>query len=168
MFGYGMAASYIQVTLGSYMERSSVTRGGVLAAGLALFLSANYFAYLQDGTDWMSSPDFVFIVSFPCLVCSGVGLMLLAVVCTGGNGGILAWRPIVMVGTVSYSLYLYHILIQVALFPFVNLSSSISNFYVRGFVYGLIFLIPTLLFSTAAYLLVEKPSLRWAKSFRGS
>ena len=69
------------------------------------------------------------------------------------------------VGTISYSVYLYHIGVQYVLFPRVPLQ-GVGDFHLRGAISGLLFLAPTLAVAATAYLLVERPCLRWAAAIR--
>jgi len=165
LFGWGMAASVLETELGRMLAAARRARAVLAGLGVALVIGVNDYRHAV-GAGWLESSDARFTRLFPLLIGAGCAALVLALVCTDfGRIARALRRPVAAVGTVSYSLYLYHILVQQFLFRTLPLP-NVQNFYLRGFVAGLIFLPLSLAVAGAAYWLVERPSLRWAHKLR--
>ena len=168
MFGFGMAVAYLEWRYRDHIKSRGALAHVLLLAGALLFLGGNLYAYSmhQEQHDWLSCSSLPFAILYPGILCSGIALVLF-LACTEPRGvlKVLCWRPLVLVGTISYSLYLYHTLVLLVLMRFVDLSFIPGDRF-RGFVYGVIFLGPTLLFTFLVYRLFERPSLKWSQRFR--
>jgi peptidoglycan/LPS O-acetylase OafA/YrhL len=97
--------------------------------------------------------------SFPTLLCAGVAALLFVVLRADGlPWSVLATSPFVYVGRISYSVYLFHILVQLPMFKFLPLN-FISDYAVRTFCWGLISFLGTVIVATFTYRLIELPFL---------
>ncbi len=165
LFAYGMAVDLARRVASARLGRSAFGRWALIAAGAALFLGANHWAYAQPGLDWQTSADPIFTIGYPPMLCGGVALALLAVVCWPDDGpSLLTWRPLVRVGLISYSFYLYHMGVLFAIgtaLPRSFLPTSEAGQWLST----LLILPPTLALSALMYMLVECPSLRWGARF---
>ena len=139
---------------------------GLLAVGTSLFLLANRWCTLAGAGDWMLVNNSAFLCGFAPLLCLGLTMILYVVVRSEGFlTSILANRAFVNVGKVSYSVYLFHILVQLPMFPLLPLT-AVHDYALRTFCWGLISLGPTLLVATVTYRLAEAPFLRLAAGLR--
>lgn len=85
--------------LGAVPAQRSPLKASVLAAlGLSMLMVAYLF-----GNSGMLFPGYVALL--PCL---GTALVIHCARTTNAAGQLLAWRPLVLVGLISYSLYLWH------------------------------------------------------------
>jgi peptidoglycan/LPS O-acetylase OafA/YrhL len=159
LFGYGMAVGVL--------ERSGARPGGrvgaafALAVAAAMFLVGNNLAFTSGG-QWMETRDRALAFAFPPLVTVAMAVLLWVVLTPRAS----RWpglnnAPLRFVGRISYSVYLYHLGVQFVLFKRVDLTAAVPDFYLRGFVYGWVFLVPTLALSAVMFFLVEKPCLDW-------
>jgi peptidoglycan/LPS O-acetylase OafA/YrhL len=74
--------------------------------------------------------------------------------------GCLDWRPLAILGTASYSLYLWHVPIGVAIWG--------SGWAPRGFISLLVVVLPIcILAALASYAVIETPFLRLRRSWAG-
>jgi peptidoglycan/LPS O-acetylase OafA/YrhL len=119
-------------------------------------------------TDWMATDNLGIIILFPVFICLAISVILLAFVSSSNYlKTFFSSKPIVFVGEISYSLYLYHILVQVIIDKvFYSYLSSIEDFAVQSYLRAVISLFPTIIISVLMYKLVEKPALAWVDRFR--
>jgi peptidoglycan/LPS O-acetylase OafA/YrhL len=166
LFGAGMLVTAMESRISSSWILGRWTARGLFFAGAALFLAANAWARSLGSPDWMLVNNFWFSCLFPTILCAGAAAVLFVVVRYDGfPRSILSFRPLVYVGQISYSVYLFHILVELPLFSIFPLG-FIHNYTVRTFAWGLIALGPTLLVATAVYYLVEAPFLRISARFK--
>ena len=90
---------------------------------------------------------------------------MLAAVVSGGVAGWLRWRPLVAVGVVSYSLYLYHIGVQFALLRVIPFNYG-GSYLLETACNAALMLAPVLLVAAVMYRAVEAPSLKAVRRFR--
>jgi peptidoglycan/LPS O-acetylase OafA/YrhL len=163
LFGYGMAVAVLDKT----GRLGRVPPWAWLLAAAGPFLAANNWH--ATAGDWVASHDPGYANAFPPLIgLASAAALAAARVSPGRWAGWLAAPPVRFVGRISYSLYLYHLGVQFALFNRIDLSPLIGDFHLRGFVYGLLFLGPTLVVSAAMFYLVERPCLRWSGAIRAA
>jgi peptidoglycan/LPS O-acetylase OafA/YrhL len=166
LFGWGMAVAVLEISVGRWLRAHKTLVASLVGFGLALVLAANNYREVV-GAGWLAGDSLLYTLAFPLLIGVGFAVMLFAL--TNRDWGRLASRfraPFAAVGTISYSLYLHHLLVQQFLFRVVPLPDI--HFYLRGFLAGLVFLPLTLAVSAAAYFLIERPSHRYAQSLRGT
>ena len=164
LFGWGMAVAVLEVSVGRWLRAHKALVASLASFGLALVLAANNYREVV-GAGWLAGDSLRYTVAFSLLIGAGFAALLLAL--TSRDWGRITSRlraPLAAVGTISYSLYLYHLLVQQFLFRVVPLPNI--HFYLRGFLAGLIFLPLTLAVSAAAYFLIERPSHRYAQSLK--
>ncbi len=158
LFGAGIAIrslDYLIDTKG--WQRSQPLGLTLIATGLAGLVGISIWA--QDDKQWQTSPDCNFAVWGPILTCLGFSLLI------WGSGMIswkrgshwVIWKGLAWIGTISYSIYLYHTGI-LGVFNKVfhpenwNLSPEFRNLLI-----GLACLPITLLVGWLAFHLFEKP-----------
>ncbi|MDY3554750.1 acyltransferase [Gemmata sp. JC717] len=163
LFGYGMAVAAMEKT--GRLRRLPLWLWLTAAAAVVLITNGWQTAH----GEWISSGRQWYANAYPPLIGLAAAAILTAVL--NSSAYWVRWltaAPVRFVGRISYSLYLYHIGVQFALFQFVNLTPWISHFHARGFVYGLLFLGPTLVVSAVMFYLIERPCLRWAGAIRAT
>ncbi len=165
MFGFGMLTAYLGSIPTLFKRHYRVLQWSLLTMGLALFIFSNNWV-AASGHSWLAGDNLLIILMFPVLICLGQAMLLLVLSSSSlGRSRFLTQRPLLFVGEISYSLYLYHLGVQFCMFKLISLE-AIPNFQFRGFCYGLLFLPPSLLVAYIMYLIVEKPSLGWVEKFR--
>jgi peptidoglycan/LPS O-acetylase OafA/YrhL len=157
-FCYGMIIAKIYIErpflferLGRSLERRSL-------AALSLFILA--FCWIV----WLKKGDGLFayrmgtVLYYPVLGL-GFGLFFLSVLLMPLLKRIFSYRPVVFVGTVSYSIYLWHIFIILFMSDYLKLADRGAGPGVRM----MIALVLTLAVSTLSYYLIEKTFLGFKK-----
>ena len=165
-FSYGMVVTAFESTVmrSRKLERWPVT--GLLLAGLMLFLAANGWCAQATGGDLLQANSFWCLWLAPLVLCSGIAAILMVVVRSDGLlTSFLVTRPMVYVGRISYSVYLFHFLVESFIFRRFPLH-DVSNYTLRTFCYGSLALAPTLLLASVTYYLVEAPCMRIGDRFR--
>lgn len=164
MFGLGMFAALVQVNRNRLPEwlrpPSNMNRSTVL--GLLLVVVAIYWLHLRASEYWIDKP--IFYLWTLSLSLGIVAIMLAAV--AGGRlaNAMFGNRFMVFSGTVSYSIYLWHLPILVWLKQ-ANLI-QVPEFY-RLPVLVVVALGLTLVVSSISYVLVERPFMRLRLLLRG-
>ncbi len=158
-FAAGMAVAYLEQRASGWFRAVRWRGLAALAAGLALFLTANsWFGAVAARTG--ETEDVLLSVGFPTVVCVGLGLILLSVCCApASRWSLLRLAPVVWIGNISYSFFLYHIGVQVAVqraFPMRSIPLGFQNDLAQA----LASLPPALVVSAAMFYLVERPCLR--------
>lgn len=161
LFAAGMFVAALDKTF--IRALSTITQWGLLALGASLFLLANAWCTRNGKGDWMLVNDFAFLWGFPLVLCAGLATILFTVVRSKNRlAAVLSNPGLVYVGKISYSVYLFHILVQLPLLKLVPLA-GVHDYALRTFCWGLISVVPTLLVAALTYYLVEAPFLRLAE-----
>jgi peptidoglycan/LPS O-acetylase OafA/YrhL len=166
LFAVGMTVSYLERRWSGWFRECRSRRIMAIVAGLALYLAANNW-HSSCGPPSHAGPGFWLAVGFPIVLCAGLGAILLAICCAPpSEPSLLRLPPVVWVGTISYSLFLYHIGVQVAVqrvFPL----HSIRDGRWLNIAQALLSLPPTIVLSALMYYLVERPCLRTMARLKG-
>jgi peptidoglycan/LPS O-acetylase OafA/YrhL len=156
LFGYGMLIAWIEKTVPQFSSLKKTKLNWTISLiGFAGVLLANQWCDQVKPGHWLDVNDSFFIVGFPIILSLGIGLIFVALL----NRPMSNFKFLPWVGQISYSLYLWHVAVQLVIFRLVHLS-WIENPYLQNFTYGLISLVPTLILSAISFKLIEKPSLR--------
>jgi peptidoglycan/LPS O-acetylase OafA/YrhL len=162
LFAFGMAAALLMATHGRSIRTlmgRPVGRMAAVLVGAGLVFAANDWQAVRGRGGWQTDGSIAFLTCFPVVMCAGVGLVLLTLLAwPAGGGPWLTSRPLVWVGEVSYSLYLYHIGIQFFVFK-LNLFRH-KAFAVAAAGNAAVAIGPALAVAAGMYYLVERPSLR--------
>lgn len=165
LFGAGMLVALLELSLGRRLHDATWLRLGLMLGGLAVYLLMNVWSEAVSPSGWQKGDSLFYTLGFPLVQCMGVSAIIAAVVnWPGGRVPVLSWKPMVWVGTISYSIYLYHIGVELA---FMEACGRLHwKFYAYGMgLFGLAILGPTLAFSALMFFLVEQPAMRWGARF---
>ncbi len=133
------------------------------AVGLVLFVLANDWFAVEG--DWLLGGGRFYVVLFPLVLCLGASLMLEALLSQPrAPASVPGMRALQFVGVISYSLYLYHVGIQVVVFRFIRLDAF--SFTAKSLLYAAISLGPAMLAAWVMYRLVEEPAMRLGARYR--
>ena len=167
MFGLGMAAAWIARRDGDRLARSPRVRWMLMVAGLTILLGASTWVDRRmDGRwDLGTVPLQKTFVAFG--LCLGAAMIVLAAV-TWPRGGpvVLTNRLIVWVGTISYSLYLYHLgtlYLTIRVVGYERLPGQ--PHYLNSFLMGLVGLPLALATAAVMYYAIEAPATRWGRRY---
>jgi peptidoglycan/LPS O-acetylase OafA/YrhL len=165
LFAMGMLVAYLELTQASFLRRRMLLRGGLLVCAGALLFGTNYWLLAAGGSDWLSPPTLALACLYPTLICASFALILLGVLTRNRyRVAVLTSAPLVFVGQISYSMYLFHV--GVGYFLLTRLPPDLAQWLGSHLpVYALVQLGPVLVVSYLAYRVVERPSLRWVESF---
>jgi peptidoglycan/LPS O-acetylase OafA/YrhL len=160
-FAAGMAVALVEAR-GASRGRPAVW----LVLGVIVYLSGTNWHHFASGSPRGSAVDLALTIGFPTVVCAGLGMILGASRFAPES----AWtplrsRPLVWVGMISYSLFLYHIGVQVALqrlWPMRSIADPAWN----NLAQALVALPPTILLSALMFAVVERPCLRAMAGWR--
>jgi len=165
LFATGMLVAYLELTGAAFFRERPLLRRGLVLCAAAVLLGANYWLMLAGGPDWLKPPTLALACLYPTLICIAFALILLAVLTRARYPvTLLTSRPLVFIGQISYSMYLFHI--GVGYFLLTRLPHDLSErIGSRPLLYALVQLGPVLIISYIVYRLVERPSLRWVENF---
>lgn len=165
LFAMGMFTGYLELTRKAGLQRAVWLRGVFLLGGLSLLFGTNYWFLENGGSDWLSPPSLLVACLYPPLVCAGFALVLLSVLTrVSARVPLLTSAPLVFLGQISYSMYLFHV--GVGYFLLTRLPRDWGQWLgSRPPVYALVQLGPVVLVSYLVYRAVELPSLRWVERF---
>ena len=165
LFAMGMFIAYLELTQAAFFRARLPLRRGLLLCAAALLLGTNYWLVAAGGGDWLSPPTLALACLYPTLICGAFALILLAVLTrVRYRIAVLTSAPFVFIGQISYSMYLFHV--GVGYFLLTRLPRDLGQWLgSRPPVYALVQLGPVVVVSYLAYLLVERPSLRWVEKF---
>lgn len=162
-FLLGMLAAYVLVERRELIARWSAARADVLATMcILLFLALPALGYLADGRVFPGAPT-----ASPLLLCwhlfAGVLVALLILALTAGAawaGKVLGAMPLQFFGWISYSLYLWHypvlLAVREAQGGFVVVKANFFPFLFLGLLFSVIA-------ATASWWMIERPTQRWAR-----
>jgi peptidoglycan/LPS O-acetylase OafA/YrhL len=118
----------------------------------ALGLMVGALIYMSLPQAWGNAGDVVVcLVVFP--------LIILSVIRSGYVSTLLRCRPLVYLGSISYSIYLVHFPIQLALYTFFVAESVHPDFRSRWLFLGFMALVVTI--ASLTYRYIEVPAKRW-------
>ncbi len=164
LFAAGIFVAYLELTLTEQLRERASLRRALLLGGVALLFATNYWLVAAGGSDWLSPPTLLLDCLYPISVCIGFALILLAVRTRARHAvPVLTSAPLVFIGQISYSIYLFHV--GVGYFLLTRLPSNVAMWLgTHPPVYAIVQLGPVLVVSYAAYRAVELPSMRWGES----
>ncbi len=165
LFGAGMLVALLKPVLGARLREAWRPRWWLILVGVAIFLASNLWSDMVAPGGWQSGRSVLYTVGFPVAICLGIALVLLSMVSwPDGRFPVLSWKPLVWVGTISYSIYLYHIGVQYALLlVFGRMGWDLGPTGMLVFSLGA--LVPTLAVSAILFSLVEQPAMRWGARY---
>lgn len=165
LFAMGILVAHLELTHASLLRGRTFLRGTLLACAFAALFGVNAWLLAAGGGDWLSPPSLVLAWLYPTVVCAGFGLILLLVVTrTHSAVPVLTGAPLVFVGQISYSMYLFHV--GVGYFLLTRLPPRIGLWLgAHPPIYALAQLGPVIFVSYLVYRAVELPSLRWIERF---
>jgi peptidoglycan/LPS O-acetylase OafA/YrhL len=164
LFAAGMLVAYLELTQAAFFRARAWLRGVLVLSAIALLFGSNYWLIAIGGSDWLSPPTLALACFYPTLICVAFALILLAVLTRARyRVRVLTSPPVVFIGQISYSIYLFHV--GVGYFLLTRLPPALGGWLgSHPPVYALVQLGPVLVVSYVAYLVVERPSLRWVES----
>lgn len=167
LFAMGMLVAYLELTLTARTSGRRPLRLAMLLGAAGLLFGTNYWLLAAGGSDWLSPPTLALACLYPTLICAGFALIVWFLTTRGGaRVAVLTSAPLVFVGQISYSIYLFHV--GVGYFFLTRLPSRLAAYLgAHPLTYALAQLGPVLIVSYGVYLAVERPSLRWLERFAG-
>ena len=166
LFAMGMFVAYLELGYGSFLQARLKLRAMLLLCAAGLILGTNYWNLAAGGGDWLSAPTLSLVCFYPPLICAGFALILLAVLTRQRHPvALLTSRPLVFVGQISYSMYLFHV--GVGFFLLTRVLPRDVGTWIGAHppVYALAQMGPVLIISYLVYRTVELPSLRRVERF---
>ena len=141
------------VALGAAPQvRNGTLRAVLSVAALAALLGA--IAFMRSGVDFPGWKAAIPVLATAVLLHLGAGGRTWV-------GGVLSWRPLVFVGLISYSLYLWHW----PLLVFVKYRQGMASL---SMIQVLVLFAMALLLAVASYRWVEQPFRRWRRDGQAS
>lgn len=165
LFAMGMFVAHLELSHAAFLKTRLNMRASLLLCAGALIFAPTYWLIAAGGGDWLTAPTLSLVCFYPTLLCAGFALILLAVLTRERNSvAVLTSRPLVFVGQISYSMYLFHV--GIGFFLLTRLPPSVRAWLgSHPSVYALAQLGPVLVVSYLAYRAVELPSLRRVERF---
>ena len=167
MFGLGMAAAWIARRGGKRLAGSASMRWALMILGLVTLLGVSSWISHQMGGQWHVGTSRLELTAASFGLCLGAAMIVLAAIAwPGGGPAFLTNRPIVWVGMVSYSLYLYHMATQeitIRLVGYERLPGA--PFFLNSFLMAVVALPLSLIVSAIMYHLIEAPAMRWGQRY---
>jgi len=155
----------VELTQATFLRRRLVLRTTLLLSAVALLLASNRWLVLAGGGDWLAAPTLALACLYPIGICVAFGLIVLCVRTRANyRVALLTAPPLIFIGRISYSMYLYHVGVGYLILTRLPPDSSIW-LGSHPKIYALVQLGPVLVVSYLAYRAVERPSLRWLERF---
>lgn len=161
-FLVGMLAAYAYVRLRAAGRLPSGRNANLLALGaVAVFLALPALGFLFTGSAYHGLPNPNPVLQAWHLYASLAVAVLLVALAAGAPllGPVFSWAPLRGLGLISYSLYLWHFPVQMAVRNSLGYENARADFW-TFFVYSILVAV---LISTASWWLVERPALQWRR-----
>jgi len=168
--GYGIAPTKVLLAMGPYFAAGMIAAvlvdghelgrravGILMAAGLLLVLGDAVWAAREA---LHGSHDLTLRVVRDLPAAAGFGAIIAAAACSVHRIPGLSWRPLALVGLVSYGLYLWHVPLLLWLRAHGLLPGNTLGALA-------VVIVPALAFATGSWLLLERPPQRWARHVTG-
>ena len=162
-FLLGMLAAFVLVERREWISRWSAARADALATmAIVLFLALPALGYLADGRAFPGAPT-----GNALLLCwhlfAGVLVALLILALTAGAARVgrgLASMPLQFFGWISYSLYLWHYPVLLAVREAQGGFMAVKSAFFPFLFLGLLF---SVAIAAASWWMIERPTQRWAR-----
>lgn len=162
-FLLGMCAAFVWVERHEWIARWSALRTEALATmAILLFLALPALGYLADGRAFPGAPTASpLLLSWHLFASALVALLILALT-AGANriGRVLASMPLQFFGWISYSLYLWHypvlLAVREAQGGFMAVKAAFFPFLFLGLLFSVVA-------ATASWWMIERPTQGWAR-----
>jgi len=164
--GYGIAPTKILPAMAPYfalgMAAAVLVEGRALGRRAVLVLLLAGSALVVADAAWAAnealsgSHDLTLRIVRDIPAAAGFAAIIAAAAASTRRLPVLSWRPLALVGLVSYGLYLWHVPLLIWLR---------AHGLLPGDVYGAfaVVILPALAFATASWLALERPAQRWAQ-----
>jgi len=165
LFAMGIFVAYAELAHGSWLRERAWLRPIALPCALALLFGPNTWLVAAGGADWLLPPTLTLAWLYPTCVCAGFALILLLVITRARDDvTVLTSAPLVFVGRISYSMYLFHV--GVGYFLATRLPPALAHWLgSHPPLYALAQLGPVIFVSYLAFQFIELPPLRWIERF---
>ncbi len=165
LFAMGMFVAYLELSYAAFFRARVRVRASLLLCAAVLILAPTYWLMATGMGDWLDPPTLSLVCFYPTLLCAGFALILLAVLTRQRNPvAVLTSRPLVFVGQISYSMYLFHV--GIGYFLLTRLPRGVATWFgSHQPAYAVAQLVPVVIVSYLAYRAVELPSLRSVERF---
>ena len=168
LFAVGMLIAVLRREPLASRLRARFPLPGLVLSGVVVLLSANLWCTLVSPAAWLDTPNALYTVGFPVVVCAAWGMILIAVILNEGyNPGLLNRGFLIWAGQISYSIYLYHVGVEFCTMRVIHLSYSLG-WDLRNILYTVITLPLTLAVAAIMYYLVERPCVNWLSKPRSA
>jgi len=164
--GYGIAPTKILPAMAPYfalgMAAAVLVEGHELGRRAVLVLVLAGSALVVADAAWAAnealtgSHDLTLRIVRDVPAAAGFAAIIAAAAASTRRLPVLSWRPLALVGLVSYGLYLWHVPLLIWLR---------AHGLLPGDVYGAfaVVILPALAFATVSWLVLERPAQRWAQ-----
>lgn len=167
LFGFGMLVAYLEYFLwkNNFIEKYKKYGNFICTLGILLFISANAW-FSSRASNWMLTTELGITTLYPVFSCFAISVILLSIMVEKNYiKEILSFKPLVLIGKISYSLYLYHIGVQLFVLRYVTFE-SLKDVATQFYLQSIISLVVTIIVSLVMYKIVEEPSLALVERFR--
>jgi peptidoglycan/LPS O-acetylase OafA/YrhL len=159
LFAAGMAIAAFKDDIDAWLARHARVHGALPTVGLVGVIAglggAAVMSIHQTGTiDDVARSELYFL--------AGVSLLVIGLFAPERSraDSILRWRPLLVAGLVSYSLYLLHTAVLERVLPFFDAGQSVP----RGVIAGVVGLAASVVAAICMFVVVERPAMRFART----